>query len=86
MAIKGYEHNAAIRLMDLQGKTLKVQDSMHERQCTHEERMKRLEGYTAARIERIRQQGKTERLGICAVKDAFNRDNWNMGKPTFLHS
>ena len=79
--IAGYQRDVALAQLSVQEEAINAQESMHRDQCTHEEKMLRLEGSVQARLAMIQESGKNRRAEIMSMTDAFSRTGWNMGQP-----
>ena len=80
--IAGYQRDVALAQLSVQEEAINAQESMHRDQCTHEEKMLRLEGSVQARLAMIQESGKNRRAEIMSMTDAFSRSGWDMGQPT----
>jgi len=79
--IAGYQRDVALRQLYVQEEAITAQQAMHRDQCTHEEKMLRLEGSVQARLAMIQESGKNRRAEILSMTDAFARSSWDMGVP-----
>lgn len=65
----------------LQSKAVEAQQTMHQQQCNHEEKMQELVGSIDKQKTEIIEKEKTNRFHMAQLSEAFSRRRWNSGTP-----